>query len=422
MGLPSTSSFKFVEIASSGKRERRSTGDSSGSDSDFSIDLFNSFQRPADFLSSDGALIPMQSADFVGGVLLAENATADAASGTAEPSGVSSRDQTQAPNHPQDKIGQPARKLERSITGDSFAPLNMSFRISSGNWVGDYEAAESVNLSATTMHPSLFTGDPRNVAEPKNISTLPPPVSLIDSCKEHQTPLRSTGHPAALMPTVKNHRISSQDWIMDFKGESASSEPMHPDLFTEFLDNARDASANTKTVQPTALPLQQESPVHFDEEHRISLTPSLSPLLNAVNSSSAVAPAVAQVNSSQSRIAITTPEKKRKKKQRMRQLDETVAVEPAAHDVLCGRGGYTNNQTGNIRFREKALEFRPWYEQSSKEEKQKIADLLVESVTSEGHRFLGKGKDGLWYKVIHGAHRKASQALRERIKRAPRGA
>merc|ERR1712085_30841 len=124
-------------------------------------------------------------------------------------------------------------------------------------------------------------------------------------------------------------------------------------------------------VQPTALPPQQESPVHFDEEHRISLTPSLSPLLNAVNSSSAVAPAVAQVN---------------------------------------------------IRFREKALEFRPWYEQSSKEEKQKIADLLVESVTSEGHRFLGKGKDGLWYKVIHGAHRKASQALRERIKRAPRGA
>jgi hypothetical protein len=224
------------------------------------------------------------------------------------------------------------------------------------------------------------------------------------------------------MLTVKNHRISSQDWIMDFKGESASSEPMHPDLFTEFLDNARDASANTKTVQPTALPPQQESPVHFDEEHRISLTPSLSPLLNAVNSSSAVAPAVAQVNSSQKRIAITTPEKKRKKKQRMRQLDETVAVEPAAHDVLCGRGGYTNNQTGNIRFREKALEFRPWYEQSSKEEKQKIADLLVESVTSEGHRFLGKGKDGLWYKVIHGAHRKASQALRERIKRAPRGA
>merc|ERR1711935_698224 len=166
--------------------------------------------------------------------------------------------------------------------------------------------------------------------------------------------------------------------IMDFTGESASSEPTHPDLFTEFLDNARDASANTKTVQPTALPPQQESPVHFDEEHRISLTPSLSPLLNAVNSSSAVAPAVAQVNSSQSRIA--------------------------------------------IRFREKALEFRPWYEQSSKEEKQKIADLLVESVTSEGHRFLGKGKDGLWYKVIHGAHRKASQALRGRIKRAPRGA
>ena len=98
-------------------------------------------------------------------------------------------------------------------------------------------------------------------------------------------------------------------------------------------------------------------------------------------------------------------------------LDETRVAEPAYGDVLCGRGGFTNKHPGNIRFREKALEFRPWYEESSKEKKPEIANLLVDSVGNEGHRFLGKGEDGFWHKMIgNGPHYKASQSLRERIK------
>ncbi|EJK74775.1 hypothetical protein THAOC_03534 [Thalassiosira oceanica] len=63
------------------------------------------------------------------------------------------------------------------------------------------------------------------------------------------------------------------------------------------------------------------------------------------------------------------------------------------------------------------MELRPWYESVSKEEKYNISDLLVESVKAEGHRFLEKGSDGLWHEVIgNGARKKASQALRERIK------
>jgi hypothetical protein len=42
---------------------------------------------------------------------------------------------------------------------------------------------------------------------------------------------------------------------------------------------------------------------------------------------------------------------------------------------------------------------------------------LLESVRSRGGRFLEKGSDGEWHEVIeNGARRKASQALRERIK------
>lgn len=41
----------------------------------------------------------------------------------------------------------------------------------------------------------------------------------------------------------------------------------------------------------------------------------------------------------------------------------------------------------------------------------------------EGHRFLERGDDGLWHEVIgNGARKKASQALRERVRRARRPA
>jgi len=265
------------------------------------------------------------------------------------------------------------------------------------------------------MHPSLFTWD-TNSLEFENAFSSPPMVSLIDHHGEHQKmPLRSSGHKAA---PSNNLRITSSDWVADFQDEPASSETLHPGLFTEFMS---DASTGTAAAQPAvSLPLLT-SPVNCDGEHHIPLpfSPPRSvarpPLSNSEESFRAVSPSATQANSPQ--LSTTTPENNRMTKLRTRQLDETVVVEPVANDVLCGRGGFTNNHPGNVRFREKALEFRPWYERSSKEEKQRIADLLVESITSQGCRFLGKGKDGLWHEMVHGAHRKASQALRERIKR-----
>jgi hypothetical protein len=105
------------------------------------------------------------------------------------------------------------------------------------------------------------------------------------------------------------------------------------------------------------------------------------------------------------------------KKRRKREIDESHAFEPTDDDVLFGRGGYSNNHPGNIFFRNEALKLRPLYESTSKEEKYNISVILLESVKSRGGRFLEKGKDGLWHEVIgNGARRKASQALRERIK------
>jgi len=432
---PSKSSFENAEISCSGKRERCNTGGGiRGDGGSVSMDLF-------DFLASDGAMIPLRSTDFVEDLILPEAAAVDAVSVKAELG----------------TTGRPSTKLERNVTGDDIAPLNMSFRISSGNWIGDYEAKESANVLETKMHPAMFMGDARNAVEFEDIFTSSPPVSLIDCHGEYQTPLRSSGHQIAPMPSAahwasqslrrrttrhdgenfcawkssecpasRNPRISSSDWVADFQDEPVSLEPLRPSLFTEFINVA---NANAPTPQPTTSLPPLTSPTNCDGEKHIPLTPSaplsaprsevIPPLPNTEKSLRATSPAATQTNLPQSSAAM--PENSRKKKHRTRQLDENVVVEPVENDVLCGRGGFTNNHPGNIRFREKALEFRPWYERSSKEEKQRIADLLVETVTSQGHRFLGKGKDGLWHEMVHGAHRKASQALRERIRRGSPG-
>jgi len=113
--------------------------------------------------------------------------------------------------------------------------------------------------------------------------------------------------------------------------------------------------------------------------------------------------------------ATTTTIKKKKKPKRIR--DEPRASEPTEDDVLFGRGGYVNTHPGNIHFREKALELRPWYEKSTKEEKYDISKVLIESVKGQGHRFLEKASDGLWHEVSgNGVRKKASQALRERVR------
>ena len=111
-----------------------------------------------------------------------------------------------------------------------------------------------------------------------------------------------------------------------------------------------------------------------------------------------------------------TPSAKRRPRKKKRVIDETRSIEYTDGDVLFGRGGFACKHPGNIKFRQKALELRPWYESVAKEEKYKISDLLVESVEAEGRRFLEKGSDGLWYEVIgNGPRKKASQALRQRI-------
>mgnify|MGYP005847732715 CR=1 FL=1 len=87
------------------------------------------------------------------------------------------------------------------------------------------------------------------------------------------------------------------------------------------------------------------------------------------------------------------------------------------YDVLCGRGGATNNNAGNVRFRDIVASKQLVYLDAKKKEKRLIALDCVNEVKSLGGRFLKKDdKTGSWIEVPKAKTvTKASQALRENL-------
>lgn len=85
------------------------------------------------------------------------------------------------------------------------------------------------------------------------------------------------------------------------------------------------------------------------------------------------------------------------------------------YDVLCGRGGGTNSQVGNRRFRKLVQEFQPTYLLARRKEKPLLARTIVLIIRKRGGRFLRKDEEtGALYEVGDvKAEAKTSQALRE---------
>jgi hypothetical protein len=94
-------------------------------------------------------------------------------------------------------------------------------------------------------------------------------------------------------------------------------------------------------------------------------------------------------------------------------IDSTALM--SENDVLCGRGGGTNSQMGNRRFRALVRDFQPTYLMAKRREKPKMARSVVLIVRNRGGRFLRRDDtDGRLYEVgDEKAEAKTSQALRE---------
>ena len=86
-----------------------------------------------------------------------------------------------------------------------------------------------------------------------------------------------------------------------------------------------------------------------------------------------------------------------------------------SYDVLCGRGGGTNSQIGNRRFRKLVQDFQPIYLLARRKDKPLLARTIVLIIRKRGGRFLKKDDEtGELYEVGDAkAEAKTSQALRE---------
>lgn len=90
-------------------------------------------------------------------------------------------------------------------------------------------------------------------------------------------------------------------------------------------------------------------------------------------------------------------------------------AEVNGYDVLCGRGGGTNSQIGNRRFRQLVQEFQPIYLMAKRKEKPLLARTIVLIIRKRGGHFLKKNEEtGELFEVGDlKAEAKTSQALRE---------
>jgi len=95
----------------------------------------------------------------------------------------------------------------------------------------------------------------------------------------------------------------------------------------------------------------------------------------------------------------------------------TIAIDhPRENDVLCGRGGGTNNHVGNIKYRHLVASIKVEYFQSRKKQKVEISKGIVAIVhqLEPPGRFLSKAVRGGWTEIdTKKAVAKTSQALRE---------
>jgi hypothetical protein len=94
-------------------------------------------------------------------------------------------------------------------------------------------------------------------------------------------------------------------------------------------------------------------------------------------------------------------------------------MEPNPNDVLCGRGGGTNNNTGNMNWREVVAFNKQLYTTLPAKEKMRLSRSIVSAVRSQEPpgRFLEKDTiSDTWYDIgDERAQKKTSQALRDRL-------
>ena len=96
-------------------------------------------------------------------------------------------------------------------------------------------------------------------------------------------------------------------------------------------------------------------------------------------------------------------------------LTFSVDYQPATHDVCCGRGKRYWNHTGNERYRELIrLSLNQYSTARTKRERNRVAKTVVDTIYSEGGRFIRTDQSDKWHDIGYkAAIEKADHSLRD---------
>jgi len=187
----------------------------------------------------------------------------------------------------------------------------------------------------------------------------------------------------------------------------------------DYMEISREVSASSESISSCSAPVTKET--HIDsprKKRKIDQYPSLLAVTESTSSLSC---------SDQGTLPVSVPKdcplvshSMSNTVRAVSKLDSSLMDHiraPHSHDVLCGRGGGTNNHIGNENFRDLVNEKKRQYLNSSKREKPLVSKSIVEAIRrlSPPGRFLTKNdKTGFWYDIgDQKAREKTSQALRE---------
>lgn len=194
-------------------------------------------------------------------------------------------------------------------------------------------------------------------------------------------------------PSIPNHRDPNYF-------SSGSAQPSRPDAKgLELLSSASLLSEISSLVAPVRL----SSAV--SDSSQSSFRESLKRLISESSSdTTGTAPSKHATD--------TDDEKKPKSKPGRIYIDDMIRED----DILCGRGGRSNNHAGNKRYRQVVNDMRIMYQNTeTKTVKTDLSRAIVEHCCSYGARFLKiDNAAGKYFVLTKGeARKKTSQALRE---------
>lgn len=149
------------------------------------------------------------------------------------------------------------------------------------------------------------------------------------------------------------------------------------------------------------------------KKHKDSSTSSLAAVPSSSSSSSLLLSDSSSLAKDQNHVSAISGEKEKKLEAESLPVKENNAIEINLNDVLCGRGGETNQHPGNVYYRTLVKARQMAYLQARRSDKPRIAASVVKIIREVGGRFL-KRHGGCWVDVgDKKAREKTSQALRE---------